>query len=221
MHMSFFKVVLLLLVAAGVGLAVLQPPFVVDAWYMVKGYGPASTPEEAVERFSKALEARNYHAAARYLEGDWPSNLRRVADKAEKVYKGVDSLRSVASDHGVKPEKTEPELLRLEQLPKKLGTKDWKKSEDSATVTLTYDWDSRYAPARSNKVALKKVDGKWKLELPLDSVYKAHLDDLDRNGLEYANALESIKNQVKNDPGARLEAGKELKTLIDKIQRGE
>ena len=58
-----------------VGLFIFVPgmrPAIVDKWFrQAKGLGPATSPEDALDKFKRALEKRDYDAAKHYLTGDY------------------------------------------------------------------------------------------------------------------------------------------------------
>src|SRR5439155_2898781 len=90
----------------------------------VKGYGLAKTPDEALERYKKALEERNYEMAARYIDDDYAVQLRKQAKIAGRLGKAIDNFRSTAKDRSLINDKVELMLARIELFPKTISVKD-------------------------------------------------------------------------------------------------
>src|SRR5262249_18817337 len=78
----------------------------VKEWfYKIEGYGYAQTPNEAIDRFQKALQKRDYEAAARFCGGEYNEWIRKMTRDATKLSKGVNNLSDAMKKHGIKSDK--------------------------------------------------------------------------------------------------------------------
>jgi hypothetical protein len=216
-------IVLVLIAAIGavvVAFLDLYPiPYLSEFAYGVKGYALAKTPDEALERFNKALEARNYNMAARYLDGDYQTQMRKNAKVAERLAKAVDNFRNAAKDRGLNSDKVEVYLAALEPFPSHISTKDVKESGDNATAVIAAESSSRLMPRVGVVIKLKKVDGYWRIELPLDAGSRALFEEIDRFGQDYVNALDAVKDRMKNSAVTKENVFGDLKQEIEKIKK--
>jgi hypothetical protein len=218
-------IVLILLVAIGavvVAFLDLYPiPYLSDFAYGVKGYALAKTPDEALDRFNKALEARNYNMAARYLDGDFQVQMKKNAKVAERMGKAIDNFRSAAKDRALNSDKVEAYLALLEPFPSRISTKDVKESAggDTAVAVISSESSSRLVPAVGEKLALKKVDGYWRIELPLTPVARARFEEIDRFGQDYVNALDVVNRDMKTDATTKENVFGHLKQKIEEVKK--
>src|SRR5262249_30812469 len=176
--------------AVGAGfLDLAEVPFLIEFARRVKAYSRAKTPDEALDRYKKALEERNYEMAARYLDGDYAVQLRKQAKVAGRLGKAIDTFRSTAKDRSLINDKVELMLARIEPFPKTISVKDVKTEGDKAAALIVSETPSRFVPRSGLPVALKKTDGIWRIDLPLTGNAREILDYLERNGQDVVNAL--------------------------------
>ena len=83
----------------------------------VEGYGPAKSPREACEQFLKAVQARNYKAAAVYSTKDYADKLIKSHDGARSLGKAIDNVNSYLDDKGFNADKSIHLLLLLDPFP--------------------------------------------------------------------------------------------------------
>lgn len=108
----------------------------------VKGFKSAKDPQEALDQFQKAIEERNYTAAATYVTAEYEPQLKKADKEAKEVGEAIDNLReqmkakSVISDVGLAA------LLWLDPFPIQVKFKDMKKVDDNkATAVMYFDID--------------------------------------------------------------------------------
>src|SRR5262245_14222481 len=108
-----------------------RPGFVKTWFHQARGFKPAASPEDALDKFKQALEKRDYEAAKLYVTGDYAEWLDKGGPDAAELVAAVDELRAVMKSTGVKSDKVDFALFKLEPFPPyKVGTV--KKSAKSA-----------------------------------------------------------------------------------------
>src|SRR5262249_20852211 len=83
----------------------------------VEGYGPAKSPREACEQFLKAVQARNYKAAAVYSTKDYADKLIKSHDGAKSPGNANDNWKIYPHDKQFNTEKSTQLLLLLDPFP--------------------------------------------------------------------------------------------------------
>lgn len=103
------------------------------------GYGPAQTPEESIEKFKKALKARNYDQAVNYVGGPYRDELQSKAAAAKALGKAIDGLGGAATKNKIPLTNTvKVMLVSVEPFPTAFDVSALKKTgDDLATATLS------------------------------------------------------------------------------------
>lgn len=163
------------------------------------GYGPASTPDEALDKFKKAVKARNYTAASEYLGGPYGEQMQRGADAAKELGKAIDGLGAAADKRGIKlTDKVKAWLIAVEPFPTGFDvTNVQMQGEDQASATLTIK------TVRSVPVELKaeRKDGvpSWKIHIPANTrIVQYQVNYLLEKHKDFARALEKVTDQIKS-----------------------
>lgn len=208
-----------------------RPMPVKKLFWKMGGLTPATSPEDCMDRFKRAMEKRDYEAAATLYcgpaYGEW---LAKGGPDAKELARTLDDLRSAMSKYGVKSDKGEFQLYVLDPFPPDFKVVSVTKSGDNATAVLSWAEplarypgmsilrdENRWAPDNRIYTSLlpivineltwtvplaKDKDGFWRVEFPVQ-VNERHLRDtveyLRKNGTNYRNALNNLKNDVKND----------------------
>jgi hypothetical protein len=242
------KALLIVLVVAVLGTAGvflfvpgLRPGFVQTWFNKARGFTPAKSPNDALDKFKLALEKRDYQAASLYVSGDYKEWFDKGRSDAEAITTEIDNLRAAMKSNGVKSDKGDLALFMLEPFPATFKY-DVKESADSATATLNWNeeisrfagqnlqgwtvdnraWNSllpRITTFGPIQVTLKKEsDGAWRIQIPVqigNRQVKDTVDYLRKNGSNYKNALQSVKNEVKNNPTTKENFESALKTKLE------
>lgn len=218
-------------------------PAVVNNWFnQAKGFGPATSAEDALDKFKRAIEKRDYDAAKQYLTGDYAEFFSKGMNDARELVTAIDELTAAMKTTGVKSDKVDLWLFWLDPLP---PFKYEVKNKDTGTVTALVHWNEDAARLRgvttetyrvnpllmhsllptgtaipvAMTVYLKKAGEGWKLELPIRSGDR-HLRDcvetLRKNATNYRNAIQDIKNSIKNNPAVKEDFEREFKTNLEK-----
>ncbi len=217
-----------LLVAAGVFAFVpsLRPAFV-KAWFQkASGFTPATSPEDALDKFKKALEKRDYEAAALYVTGDYKEFIDKGGKDAKELATAVDDLQAVMKTTGVKSDKVDYALFLLTPFPATFKiAKVEKQGDDKATAILDWSDDlARFAAVRTHladwkinpgllfslmpsnsltlvKVNLKQEAGAWKIVVPAEitGVGGRHVRDSVEALRKNATNYKNALNEIKTD----------------------
>ena len=105
--MRVIVLVIVLLIVGAIGFAGVsvwqgwQPVW--GYFQMARGYSPAKTPEEALEKFNKAIKERDYYTASEYCAGDFGKQMQKASAAAKAVATAVDGVEHNADLEGVKP----------------------------------------------------------------------------------------------------------------------
>ncbi|HMF18431.1 MAG TPA: hypothetical protein VKE98_14570 [Gemmataceae bacterium] len=83
----------------------------------VEGYGPAKSPREACEQFLKAVQARNYKAAAVYSTKDYGDKLTKSHAGARDLGLAIDRVNKKLEDKQFKTDKSTQLLFLLDPFP--------------------------------------------------------------------------------------------------------
>jgi hypothetical protein len=228
----FVLALVALVVAAGVFTFVpsLRPGPVKKWFRTASGFTPATSPEDALDKFKRALEKRDFETAALYCSGDYKEFIEKGSGDGKEIGDAVDALRAVMKDHGVKSDKAEFMLFSLDPFPPFKIENVKKDGEEKATAQLNWTeevlkhagqgnpgwqinpriYTSMLPRVASNiplDVALKKgADGSWTVVLPVQVVERHMRDQIEylrKNATNYRNALASLKTDVKNDPATK------------------
>lgn len=223
-----------------------RPAIVDKWFKSARGYSPAKSAEDALDQLKRAIERRDYDVAKDYLTGDYQEFFAKGSSDAREVVRAIDELRDVMKSTGVKSDKVDAMLYWLEPFPTfKYDVKNkasgavtavihW--NEDAARLR---DGLQRVATERYNlsplmmhsllpvgtaippmmTVIVKESNGVWKIELPIQAGER-HLRDtveaLRKNATNYRNAIQDVKQNIKNNPAVKEDFEREFKTNLEK-----
>jgi hypothetical protein len=83
----------------------------------LKGYGPAKSPREAMEKFLKSAQERQYKYAATYASKDYADKLLKLHDGARALGTAIDNVKSYLDDKQFGSDKTTQLLFMLDPFP--------------------------------------------------------------------------------------------------------
>ena len=207
----------------------------------VQGYSPAHTPDEALDSFRRAIKDRNYEAAEMYLGGDYSEQFHKGAKNGQNLGAAIDNLLNTMETTGTKSDKVKLVLRLLDPFPTNLKVLDVKQSGDkAATAVLAEESGSACrsrAISRTGKptrgcfgrwcrsvpvtgvVELRKegdgVNGQWKIYLPVTPELRLCVDYLHDNGSNYVNAINRVKEDLKNDATTKESLENALKKALE------
>src|SRR5258708_4363536 len=125
MRVVVLVIVLLIVGAVGyVGLSIWQEMQPIWGFFqMARGYSPAKTPEEALEKFAKAVKERDYVSASEYCAGEYGKQMHKGAAAAKALGVAIDNLEQNMVNENIKSNKCKVWLRRLEPFPKVIQSK--------------------------------------------------------------------------------------------------
>jgi hypothetical protein len=190
----------------------------------VTGFTPAKTPQEAMDKFREAIDARKYKTAATYCTKSYADMLERSAVGAAELGAAIDAIQDFSKNKQLFTDKTTFFFFRLDPFPrvlksgpapvekggKTLGTYVWEepKITPSALPNLAQEvrgMDEKMfqfflAPevVFKNPIEIVKEGDVWKLNiqiLPVQDALAAHFND---NWKTYHTGLDSFRGSMMN-----------------------
>jgi tetratricopeptide (TPR) repeat protein len=139
-----FLTVAILAVLVAFGVFLIFPdmrPGVVKSWFRsAQGYTPAKTPDEAIDKFKKAIKARDYEAASLYTTAEYAEQMRKCAKAANKLGTAIDELMHNVEDvAAINTPVGKLALALLEPFPTDFKYEISKKSDDAVLVTINLE----------------------------------------------------------------------------------
>ena len=215
-----------------------RPPIVQKWFRAASGFSPAATPQEAIDRFRECLKKRDYKTAAEvYCAGDYREQMLRGAADAKQLGDMIDSLLAAMEKQGVKNENTRYVLRLLEPFPKTFKVTGIKTEGDKAVATVLGDEEviqpdkpvpdtvvnkhkllfSSLLPGELTQILLvKDASGYWKLNLPVTTRLSLSVDELKKNGSNVRNALQEVRDEVKNNPVTKEDVHTRVTSALEK-----
>ncbi len=210
MRQWVFGIALILVIigAAYVGLNADRRAALFSLFQQVKreaaGYTPAKTPDDALQKFRKAIKDRDYDTAATYCANPYAEQLRKL-DQAKELAESIDNLKSAAEKRDIRLTERVSKMLReIDPFPTTFEIVDIKEQGDQATAVLTEKgvW--------SAQVSLKREgtgnDKSWKIHAATTPWMRLHIDRLVDKSKDFTNALKKVIDQIR---------GKEIMTKGD------
>jgi hypothetical protein len=226
-------------------LALFQRPAIMSLFNQgslaVQGYTPAKTPSEALDSFRTAVKDRNYTAAEMYLGGDYSEQFHKGAKNGKALGVAIDNLSNTMETTGTKSDKVKLVLRLLDPFPATLKVLKVEPAGDArAYAVLTeengsrldiqgtfQDWHVDPRMFRSlfrsmppdGRVELHKegdsANGQWKIYLPVTPELRLCVDYLADNGSNYVNAINRVKEDLKNDATTKESLENALKKALE------
>jgi len=198
----------ILIVTAGVFsfIPAARPMPVKKLFWKWGGLSPATSPDDCMDRFKRAMEKRDYEAAVTlYCGPDYGEWMAKGGPDAKALAQTLDDLRAAMSKYGVKSDKGEFQLYMLDPFPPDFKVVNVTKSGDkNATATLSWAdslarfpgmsvlvQENRWAPDNRIYTSLlpivineltwnvplaKDKEGFWRVEFPVETPGR-HLRD--------------------------------------------
>jgi hypothetical protein len=231
MHgIKVLAVVLVVGVLALLALFLLVPgsrPGFVQAWFRsARGYTPAKSAEDALAKFKKAIEERDYETAALYCTGPYQEWIAKGAKEARDLGLMVDNLKSVMKSTGVKSDKANLVLFWLDPFPSGFRIENVQAGADKATAVLNWTEEVYFHASQAQSVGDWRVDvsmhntllplrlvpmagipvevvadkdKSWKVVLPVEVVGGRHMRYPIESLLKNGSNFKNAIAEVKND----------------------
>ena len=206
-----------------------------------QGYTPAKTPSEALDSFRKAVKDRNYTAAEMYLGGDYAEQFHKGSKNGQALGVAIDNLFHTMETTGTKSDKVKLVLRLLDPFPATLKVLKVEQAGDKrAYALLTEESGSaleiqgtfqgwtvdprmfrslfRSVPPDGRVELAREGDsgnGQWKIYLPVTPQLRLCVDYLAENGSNYVNAINRVKEDLKNDATTKESLENALKKALE------
>jgi hypothetical protein len=246
---TLFIVIVVAVLLAGIGFVGIslwcewQPVW--GYYQSARGYGPAESPDEAVERFLKAVKDRDYSTAAEFCTGEYADELKKTAPKARELAQAIDNFRHSMELKEIPSNKIKWILNRLQPFPKDFKAPQVKKQgEDTATVELFEDYGTLQwtdwsdwnvdqeafrgccgglaghwaLPNTPTVVDVVKEGASWKLRFELTTPVRAGMAKVRDTGPNYIKALDKVSDEIKNHTVTKDGVEAQLKDEIQKAK---
>ncbi len=220
-----------------------RPPIVRKWFRSASGFTPATTPQEAVDRFKDCIKKRDYETAGElYCAGKYREQILRVAKKAKELGETIDSLASNMDSQGVNNPNTKYMLKLLEPFPKTFTVVKITETGNTAIAHLGRDEDDLkvdrplpndfvnkhgrlinslvpfdYSGTPINVIPLiKDESGFWKVNFPVNERLMVSVEYLKENGTNYRNAIREVRDEVKNNPVTKEDIQTRMESALNK-----
>jgi hypothetical protein len=220
----------------------LRPGFVQRWFDSASGFTPATSPEDALDKFRKAIEKRRYDDARKYLTGDYLGSYEVGMKDASALATEIDNLRSIMSSTGTKTPKVDMVLYWLDPFPA-FKYEIVKKGEKEAQATLNWNDDAgKFADAKGYNVTfdnglkhsllpigvlvpsplpvtVRQIDGNWKIVIPAelgDRKMTFCTQALDKHASNVVNSLRTVSGDLKREPSAKADFENTFQSALHK-----
>ena len=198
-----------------------------------QGYPRAKTPQECVDLFKKAVQARKYDKAARYCTKEYAEQLTRGADAGKDLGEAIDDVIHRMKNDGVLTSEIEFVLFINDPLPPDLKLTVQNTSDKEATAaigvenptllsnpTKTWKFDpwfvkAFYADYPRGHVRLVNDGGVWKIDVPVTPEMRSRVDRLIRNHRDYVNALKKMSEEIRIERTTKADVATRLEELLN------
>jgi hypothetical protein len=206
-----------------------------------KGYKPAKTPQECIDRFRDAIKGRDYDAAATvYLSGQYQEQMKKASTAATALGGAIDNLLHQMQVKGYDSDKVKLLLAYMEPFPTEFDY-DLKAGDTTATLrfverkTFDFKGDPTWSAMKIDtsfyralcggnmplaaQVQMKlegTKDKAWRIDIPIDnSPIRQQVDRLTAKYQTYVKALEKLKYQVNNEPMSKADFENNVKIELE------
>jgi hypothetical protein len=242
MRKTAVQIALVLILVLGGYIALFQREWALGmfrkAKYRAKGYSPAATPAEALDKFCEFIKKRDYDTAALYCSGEYAGLLKKGAGAGEKLGSTIDDVLSAIDNKIGKNEKCTLVLRLLDPFPPDIKAGDTKadpKDPDRATGVIIeetsgsrharnpvdfHDWkvDPLLIHALKRdlvaKVELRREgDGEeksWKIVFPVSQNLRDAVNVLNDKYKSYVTGLKTLHDEVNRDPDTKSKIESQL-----------
>ena len=210
-----------------------------DTIRLAKGYKDAETPQVAADMFKRAIEKREYEMAAHYCTAGSAEQFRRGADAATNLGTAIDNLGYQMKERGLLRDEVKVVLYGMDPFPKDIQITVGKESGDTAEATIVFSmpyisnqptsgaWNVKqeilqvycrsmqHANTTTAVVPMKKENGQWKFDFPVDATLQARVGYMNDKYKNYVNPMETVTTEIKNDPSTKENVTQRLKSLLE------
>jgi len=194
--------------------------------------------------FKRAIEKRDYEIAAHYCTAGYAEQLRRGDQSAVELGEALDNFNYQLKEHGLMRDEAKVVLYALDPFPKDVQITVSKENGDAAEAALVFSlpvvvgnqptsgtWNlkpevfgtftrsMRYVNVTTAAVPMKKEQGQWKFDFPVDAPLQLRVGILNDKYKNYVNPLRTITHEVKTDPSTKENTTQRLKSLLEQAAK--
>lgn len=165
------------------------PDWFDDYVRLARGYTPAKTPQELVDRTKEALQNRDYKTVAEYFTADFREQLRKASSAAAALGRATSNLEHNMDQEGIKSEEVKGVLHLLEPFPADItfDTLKYTQGESRGTVVIR----DNYKPAGEVMMigdTIRVKTDQWNVDGNMFSTLSRHMlsPTLDAGGHRFA-----------------------------------
>ncbi len=189
-----------------------------------RGFTPAKTPEEAMEKFREAIERREYQYAAIYCTKPYADFLEKSHENASNLGSIVDKFRNWGDEKSLLTDKLIIALYQIDPFPSNFVVKGTTK-EVNGKATGEFQWITPSPTTRkpnvtiiedlkdmdprmftnvlafgmfSGKMALVKEEDAWKIDVPMNAAWQGEINYFNERSKHYTNRLRGFWDDVNN-----------------------
>jgi hypothetical protein len=241
----FWLVVILAVIGGGIYVFVFHKDWIMgkveEGKRSLKGYTPAKTPGEVLDKFTKAIDERDYESAALYCDGDFAAELKKGAAAAKEMATAIDDLQDTMKKYNVKSDNATYVLLLIEPFPKKIKFDQVKhtEGEDKGSAVFIDDspkpteanirdqWRIDFLMVRpfmrgwTGKIPVTlKTEGEgdkkeWRIHFPKNDQLRESVNHFKDKYSNYVNALNKLRKDTRNDPATKEGFEQELRYKLE------
>ena len=199
-----------------------------------KGFTPAKTPTEAMDKFKDAIHARDYKSASYYCTKSYAEILKKSHDNASEQGNTIDKIQNWGKNQGLMTDKLRVTLYAFDPFPKNFKSGPAPKQDGDSKATGVYLWEPAYTldnPAAPVLLDTKQYDARmfqnilclkmfaipiklvkegedWKLDIPVTPAWEvevAYFNDRCKTYQTGMNGMWKDLNNERYDTKARFE----------------
>ena len=141
----------------------LTPDWAVDLYHQATGFGAATTPAEAVDKFLKCTQKRDYKTAARFCTGDYADLLKKSHPLANELGVILDGINDYMKGKGLATDKCVIYMHQIDPFPKNIKVSGSPKARDDSAAVAAFEMDAL-------PLSGTKVYNLWELERELSGM---------------------------------------------------
>ena len=207
------------------------------------GYTDAKSPQEAIQLFTKAIKARKFKTAAKYVKGNYKEHLERAHDGASEMGDTIDKIVTYAKNKGFDADSAMTLLMVLDPYPpyfsvegepvkdKKDEKRAWGKVKpewtyskgdlrDFANLNLPWPPNPLNVPALFVAIPIEEESSGeskiWKLHIESPQIQAEAITQFLSKYKSYHSALENFNRDMTNN---RHDTKEEFRTRLFEVVR--
>lgn len=189
-----------------------------------KGYTPAKTPTEAMDKFREAIHARDYKSASYFTTKHYAELLSKSHANASELGNLVDKIRNWGEKKGLLTDKLKYTLFWIDPFPKNFKSAEAPKQDGDKKAVGAYKWENPFeirgtgfsfqdskeydgrmytnilrVNAFQPGINLVKEDDEWKLNIITTPQWEAEVSHFNERARTYITGLEALLSDLNRE----------------------